>query len=107
MSTDTISLERRLASAQLRPLLHRYIHSELEGADLALFDHLMVQLADGDCQRSADALNTLVLKLNRGNEVQEVLLGLYANSQLDVIGIREGEFIWVPTRWEVEAAADG
>ena len=101
MSNDTISLERRLASAQLRPLLFHYIHKGLEGDDLALFDHLMVQLADGDCWRSADALNTLVLKLNSGNVVQEALLHLYANSQLDVIGIREGEFMWVPSRSEL------
>jgi len=43
----TIPLERRLASAQLRPLLGEYLDQGLDGAELALFDRLLVQL-DGE-----------------------------------------------------------
>ena len=95
----TISIERRLASAQLRPLLMKYLAEGLDaGEDLSRFDRLLVQLAGGvDAYASADALNTLLLKLEEGNQVQEAIVSLYAKGQLDVIGIRKGEFVWVPT----------
>lgn len=94
----TISIERRLASAQLRPLLGEYLDQGLDGAELALFDRLLVQLAGGvDATVSADALNTLLLKLDEQNPVQIALLELYSQGQLDVVGVREGEFVWVPT----------
>ena len=44
---NAISMERRLASAQLRPLLGEYLAEGIEGEDLALFDRLLVQLAGG------------------------------------------------------------
>ena len=94
----TIPLERRLASAQLRPLLGEYLSEGIDGEDLALFDRLLVQLADGvDAHISADALNTLLLKLEEGNPVQIALLELYAQKALDLVGIRNGQFVWVPT----------
>ena len=94
----TISIERRLASAQLRPLLGEYLAEGIDGEDLALFDRLLVQLAGGvDAYISAAALNTLLLKLEEGNPVQIALLELYAQKALDVVGVHEGEFVWVPT----------
>ena len=94
----TIPIERRLASAQLRPLLGEYLSEGIEGEDLALFDRLLVQLAGGvDAYISAAALNTLLLKLEEGNPVQIALLELYAQKALDVVGVHEGEFVWVPT----------
>ena len=94
----TIPIERRLASAQLRPLLGEYLDQGLDGAELALFDRLLVQLAGGvDVTVSAGALNSLLLKLEEGNPVQIALLELYAQKALDVVGVREGEFVWVPT----------
>ena len=94
----TIPIERRLASAQLRPLLGEYLAEGIDGEDLALFDRLLVQLAGGtDAFLSGDALNTLLLKLEEGDPVQEAIVSLYAKGQLDVIGIRKGEFVWVPT----------
>ena len=93
-----ITLERRLVSAQLRPLLLEYLDQGLDGEELALFDRLLVQLAGGvDAYISADALNTLLLKLDGDNPVQKALLELYAQKELDVVGVREGEFVWVPT----------
>ena len=57
-----------------------------------------MQLAGGvDAYISAAALNTLVLKLEEGNPVQIALLELYAQKALDVVGVREGKFVWVPT----------
>ena len=95
---NAISMERRLASAQLRPLLGEYLAEGIEGDDLALFDRLLVQLAGGvDAYISAAALNTLLLKLEEGNPVQIALLELYAQKALDVVGVHEGEFVWVPT----------
>ena len=95
----SIPIERRLASAQLRPLLGEYLDQGLDGAELALFDRLLVQLAGGvDATVSADALNSLLLKLEEGDPVQIALLELYIQKKaLDLIGIREGEFVWVPT----------
>ena len=96
--TIPIPLERRLASAQLRPLLGEYLSEGIDGEDLALFDRLLVQLAGGtDAFISGDALNTLLLKLEEGDPVQIALLELYAQKALDVVGVREGEFVWVPT----------
>ena len=96
--TVPIPIERRLASAQLRPLLMEYLYQGLDGAELALFDRLLVQLAGGtDAFISGDALTSLLLKLEEGNPVQIALLELYSQGQLDVVGIREGEFVWVPT----------
>ena len=100
----SIPIERRLASAQLRPLLMEYLSEGIDGEDLALFDRLLVQLAGGvDATISADALNTLLLKLEEGNPVQIALLELYAQKALDVIGIRDGEFVWLPTLSNKEA----
>jgi hypothetical protein len=100
----SIPIERRLASAQLRPLLEEYLDQGLDGAELALFDRLLVQLAGGvDATISADALNSLLLKLEEGNPVQIALLELYAQMALDVVGVREGEFVWVPTIGNQEA----
>ena len=94
----TIPIERRLASAQLRPLLGGFLAEGIDGEDLALFDRLLVQLAGGvDAYISAAALNTLLLKLEEGNPVQIALLELYAQKALDVVGVHEGEFVWVPT----------
>ena len=93
----SIPLERRLASAQLRPLLGDYLAEGIDGEELALFDALLVQLADGDVWHSAHALSTLLLKLDGDNPVQKALLELYAQKELDVVGVREGEFVWVPT----------
>ena len=95
----TISIERRLASAQLRPLLMKYLAEGIDaGEDLSRFDRLLVQLAGGvDAYASADALSTLLLKLEAKNPVQAAIISLYAQGQLDVIGIRKGEFVWVPT----------
>ena len=104
----TIPIERRLASAQLRPLLGEYLNQGLDGEDLALFDRLLVQLAGGvDAFISADALNTLLLKLEEGDPVQKALLELYAQKALDVVGVREGEFVWVPTVGHQDEAANG
>ena len=95
---NAISMERRLASAQLRPLLGEYLAEGIEGEDLALFDRLLVQLAGGvDAYISAAALNTLLLKLEEGNPVQIALLELYAQKAIDVVGVSAGEFVWVPT----------
>ena len=105
---NAISMERRLASAQLRPLLGEYLDQVLDGEDLALFDRLLVQLAGGvDAHISADALNTLLLKLEEGDPVQEAIVSLYAKGQLDVIGIRKGELVWVPTVSHQEEASNG
>ena len=94
----SIPIERRLASAQLRPLLGEYLSEGIEGEDLALFDRLLVQLAGGvDAYISGAALNSLLLKLEEGDPVQEAILSLYAQKTLDVVGVREGEFVWVPT----------
>ena len=99
-----IPLERRLLSAQLRPLLGEYLSEGLDGEDLALFDRLLVQLAGGtDAFISADALNTLLQKLEAENPVQIALLELYAQKALDLVGVRDGEFIWVPTIGNQEA----
>ena len=94
----TIPIERRLASSQLRPLLGAYLSEGIEGEDLALFDRLLVQLAGGtDAYISGAALNSLLLKLEDGDPVQIALLELYAQKALDVVGVHEGEFVWVPT----------
>ena len=89
-----IPLERRLASAQLRPLLGEYLDQGLDGAELALFDRLLVQLAGGDHFASADALNHLVLGLARQNPPQENIVRLYAEGRVDLVGIRNGQFGW-------------
>ena len=105
---NAISMERRLASAQLRPLLGEYLAEGIEGEDLALFDRLLVQLAGGvDAYISGAALNSLLLKLEDGDPVQEAILSLYAQKTLDVVGVREGEFVWVPTIGNQEEAANG
>jgi hypothetical protein len=105
---NAISMERRLASAQLRPLLGEYLAEGIEGEDLALFDRLLVQLAGGvDAYISGAALNSLLLKLEEGDPVQEAILSLYAQKTLDVVGVREGEFVWVPTIGNQEEAANG
>ena len=104
----TIPLERRLASAQLRPLLGEYLSEGIDGEDLALFDRLLVQLAGGvDAYISAAALNSLLLKLEEGDPVQEAILSLYAQKTLDVVDIRKGEFVWVSTIGNQEEAANG
>ena len=106
--TIPIPLERRLASAQLRPLLGEYLSEGIDGEDLALFDRLLVQLAGGvDAYISAAALNTLLLKLEEGNPVQIALLELYAQKALDLVGIRNGQFVWVPTIGNQEEASNG
>jgi hypothetical protein len=106
---NAISMERRLASAQLRPLLGAYLDEGLDGEDLALFDRLLVQLAGGvDAHISADALNTLLLKLEEGDQIQITLLELYLQQKaLDVVSIRDGEFVWVPTVGYQEEASNG
>jgi len=39
----------------------------------------------------------MVIMLCRWRRRQFALLELYSQGQLDVVGIREGEFVWVPT----------
>ncbi len=88
------TIERRLLSAQLRPLLLRYLDEGIEGEDLEAFDRLLLQLADGDVWASGAALNHLLLGLARQSPPQEIMLQLFADGRVDLVGIKDGQFGW-------------
>jgi hypothetical protein len=71
-----------------------YLDQGIDGEELALFDRLLVQLANGDPYVSADALNHLVLGLARQSPPQEIMVQYYFEGRVDLVGIRNGQFGW-------------
>jgi hypothetical protein len=98
----TIPIERRLVSAQLRPLLMEYLEQGIDGEELALFDRLLVHLANGDPYVSSDALNHLLLGLARQSPPQEIMVRLYAEGRADLVGVKNGQFGWAPSMSALE-----
>jgi hypothetical protein len=88
------TLERRLLSAQLKPLLLCFLFESLEGEDPEAFDALLVQLANGDVWPSGAALNDLVLKVEQEEPFQFALLEVYRNGSLDLVAVRNGTLAW-------------
>lgn len=94
----SISLERRLVSARLRPLLQNYLREGLGGtnsADLATLRELIIQVADGDQELAAQAMGDLERRVMKDDPAQIDLLEFYFEGTLDLACVVEGgKFAW-------------